>query len=141
MGTPNHPCYLRTNEERRDKRKCDYYQASRKWCKKAALKCIGSAHCEHYCTYEYDRENADAEQYEPVVQKVVDKPKQEQVLIWAGQRVCHTKFGYGVIKTIEKDESGKRVRFVVLFDEDSKERKFVYPQAFVQGYFKRYMKS
>lgn len=141
MGTPNHPCYLRTNEERRDKRKCDYYEVTTKWCKAKGLKCIGSAHCERYCTYEFDMKNYDAENNEPVVKKEVPEPKKECVLIWIRQNVCHKKFGHGVIQAIEKDEFGKTVRFVVLFDGDSKERKFRYPEAFEQGYFQRYMKS
>ena len=53
IGTPSHIDFLRTNDERRHKSRCIYYDKSDKkcYCGKCGnylMKCSGSSHCNRY---------------------------------------------------------------------------------------------
>lgn len=48
IGTPCHVGYMKSNEPRRHKTRCIYYQKENKMCKHYLYKCVGSSRCEKY---------------------------------------------------------------------------------------------
>lgn len=48
IGTPYHVGYMKSNEPRRHKARCVYYQKENKMCKHYLYKCVGSTRCEKY---------------------------------------------------------------------------------------------
>ena len=48
IGTPCHVGYMKSNEPRRHKARCIYYDKESKKCRHYLYKCIGSSKCEKY---------------------------------------------------------------------------------------------
>lgn len=52
IGTPVHVGYMKSNDKRRHKARCIYYDKINKLCKWFMYKCIGSSKCDKYKEYD-----------------------------------------------------------------------------------------